>query len=384
MIGHVDNIFDPSHYSKVSLPLEEAEALPRWCFTSQKFYEREIERIFLRTWVFVGRADEVAKPGDYFTIEIAGEPLIIMRDAARKLHALANTCQHRGARLLKRKGNCGTHFSCPYHAWTYGSDGRLLGAPAMNTTHNFDKADWGLPEIRLETWDGFIFVNFDRDAIGLMEYLGDLPEQFASYSFSDMVLTRRVEYELDCNWKIYAENSTEIYHTSVVHAGSLGNQEADLVPGLGNWTAIHMPGDETCAVLPEDKTTFPQIATLRGRPKAGTHFCLIYPVVTFCCTHDCMWWLAAYPKGPTKSWLSVGSCFPKSTVARADFAEVVQKYYRRWDTATPEDNSVTAIQQQGLQSTLRRAGRMSWKEPSIHELAVWVKDRVIGDNSPLV
>jgi ring hydroxylating enzyme alpha subunit len=80
----------------------------------------------------------------------------------------------------------------------------------------------------------------------------------------------------------------------------------------------------------------------------------------------------------------VGSCFPKSTVARADFAEVVQKYYRRWDTATPEDNSVTAIQQRGLQSTLRRAGRMSWKEPSIHELAVWVKDRVIGDNSPLV
>jgi hypothetical protein len=142
-----------------------------------------------------------------------------------------------------------------------------------------------------------------------------------------------------------------------------------------------MPGDETCAVLPEDNTTFPQIATLSGRPKTGTHFCLIYPVVTFCCTHDCMWWLAAYPKSAQKSWLSVGSCFPKSTVARADFDEVVQKYYRRWDTATPEDNAVTAIQQQGLQSSLRRAGRMSWKEPSIHDLAIWVKDRVIG-NSP--
>ena len=73
MIGHVGDIFDPSHYGKVSLPLEDAEALPRWCFTSQKFYEREIERIFLQTWIFVGRADEVAKSGDYFTIEIAGE-----------------------------------------------------------------------------------------------------------------------------------------------------------------------------------------------------------------------------------------------------------------------------------------------------------------------
>ena len=141
MIGHVGDIFDPSHYGKVSLPLEDAEALPRWCFTSQKFYEREIERIFLRTWIFVGRADEVAKSGDYFTIEIAGEPLIIMRDAGGKLHALANTCQHRGARLLKGEGNCGTHFSCPYHAWTYGTDGRLIGAPAMNETRNFNKAD---------------------------------------------------------------------------------------------------------------------------------------------------------------------------------------------------------------------------------------------------
>ena len=196
MIGRVEDIFDPSHYSKVSLPLEDAEALPRWCFTSEEFYQREIERIFLRSWIFVGRAEEAANPGDYFTIDIAGEPLIIMRDSAGTLHALANTCQHRGARLLAGKGNCGTHFSCPYHAWTYGIDGSLIGAPAMNTTRNFHKSEWGLPEIRLESWEGFIFANFDRDAVGLREYLGDLPEQFASYGFSDLVLTRRVEYEL--------------------------------------------------------------------------------------------------------------------------------------------------------------------------------------------
>jgi len=377
-----EDIFNPAFYSKVSLPLEECEGLPRWCFTSNEFYDREVARIFMKSWVFVGRADEIVKPGDFFTVEIAGEPLIIIRDSAGKLHALGNTCQHRGARLLSGNGNCGSHFSCPYHAWTYGTDGSLIGAPAMNTTRKFNKADWGLPEILLQTWEGFLFVNFDPDANGLMSYLGDLPEQFASYNFSDMVVTRRVEYDLDCNWKIYAENSTEIYHTSVVHAGSLGNQEADLVSGHGNWTAIHMPGDETCAVLPEDKTTFPPIATLRGRPKSGTHFCLIYPMVTFCCTHDCMWWLAAYPKGPNKSVLSVGSCFPKSTVARADFTDIVQKYYRRWDTATPEDNAVCAVQQHGLRSTLRRAGRMSWKEPSIHELAKWVKERVIGNSPP--
>ena len=100
-----------------------------------------------------------------------------------------------------------------------------------------------------------------------------------------------------------------------------------------------------------------------------------------CCTHDCMWWLAAYPVAPDRSRLSVGSCFPKATVARPDFAEVAQKYYRRWDMATPEDNAIVARQQRGLRSTLRRAGRMSWKEPSIHEFAVWIKDRVIGEDA---
>src|ERR1700730_4648415 len=375
------DLFDPAHYAKVSLPLEDAEGLPRWCFTSRKFFDREVERIFMKSWVFVGRSDEIPKPGDYFTVEIAHEPLIIVRDDGGAVHALGNTCQHHGARLLSGSGNCGAVFSCPYHAWTYANDGRLVGAPAMNTTRNLDKRTHGLPEVRIDDWEGFLFVNFDRDGIGLREYLGDLPEQFASYRFSDMVLTRRVEYDLDCNWKIYAENSTEIYHTSIVHAGSLGNQEADLVPSNGNWTAIHMPGDETCAVLPEDKTTFPQIPTLWGRCKTGTHFCLVYPCVTLCCTHDCMWWLAAYPVAPDKARVSVGACFPKSPVARADFAEVVQKYYRRWDTATPEDNAVTALQQRGLGSTLRRSGRLSGKEPSIHEFAMWVKDRVIGNDA---
>jgi len=95
-----------------------------------------------------------------------------------------------------------------------------------------------------------------------------------------------------------------------------------------------------------------------------------------------MWWLSVLPTGPKTSKLSVGSCFPRSTVARPDFEEVVKKYYRRWDISTPEDNAIAAIQQAGLASTMRRAGRMSWKEPVVRDLAAWVKDRVIGNLGP--
>jgi phenylpropionate dioxygenase-like ring-hydroxylating dioxygenase large terminal subunit len=213
-----------------------------------------------------------------------------------------------------------------------------------------------------------------------VDYL--LPEQFASYRFSDMVVTRRIAYELDCNWKIYAENSTECYHTAMVHGASIGMQIAHPVPHeRGEWSSIHMPAERTVAVLPEDSSPFPEIPTLEGRPKSGTHFCLIYPGATFCCTQDCMWWLATYPRGPERSWLSVGSCFPRPTVARPDFEEVVKTYYHRWDVSTPEDNAITARQQAGLQSTLLRTGRMSNEEPVVHDLAVWVKSRVLGANA---
>ena len=111
-----DDIFDAAHYAKVSLPIEDAEGLPRWCFTSQKFFDREIRQIFLKSWIFVGRADEIPNPGDYFTFEIANEPLIIIRDDRGVIHALGNTCQHRGAQMLSGSGNCGPVFSCPYHA----------------------------------------------------------------------------------------------------------------------------------------------------------------------------------------------------------------------------------------------------------------------------
>jgi choline monooxygenase len=377
----VHDIFNPAHYRKIGLPLNECEALPRWAFTSEEFYRREVEHIFLKSWNFVGRADEIPNPGDYVTMTLAGEPIILIRDRAGTPRAFANTCQHRGARMLEGKGNVRA-IKCPYHAWVYGIDGALTGTPDMERCVGFKREEYGLAKIKLEIWAGFMFVNFDPNSVSLMAYLGDLPRQFESYAYDDVVVTRRVEFDLDCNWKIYAENSTEVYHTPTVHGASLGKQLADYVPSKGNWSAIHMPGEETCAVLPSDASPFPQIAGLKGRPRHGTHFALVFPSTTLCCTHDCMWWLAVYPVSASKSLLSVGSCFPRSTVARPDFEEVVKKYYHRWDLATPEDNWVTSVQQAGLASTLRIAGRMSWNEPVVHDLAMWVKDRVIGNLAP--
>jgi choline monooxygenase len=372
------DIFDPRHYGKVEEPIERCESLPSWCFTSERFYAAEQDRIFMKAWVFIGRVDELPNPNDYLTMNIAGESVIVMRDRKGGLAAFSNSCMHRGAMLLEGRGNKRS-IICPYHMWTYGTDGNLLDARLMERTEGFDKGDYGLQGIRLETWEGFMFINFDAGAPSLLEYLGDLPEKFASYRFSEMIVTRRVEYALECNWKIYAENSTECYHTPMVHGASLGEQHDTAVETRGNWAAIHVPGETTIAVLPGETTDLPHIEGLEGPCKTGTHFALVYPLVTLCCTQDCMWWLAYYPETPHTSTLRVGMCFPKSTTELPQFAKTVQKYYHRWDTGAREDNAITAVQQRGLRGSRRRPpGRMSFDEPVVHELAKWVKQRVIG------
>lgn len=375
------SIFDPGHYRNARRPLLEAETLPPWCYTSEEFYQREVEQIFLKTWTFVGRGDEVATPGDFFVLDLFGESVIITRDDDGTVHAFANSCRHRGTRLLCDRGNLHT-IRCPYHSWTYGLDGALIGAPAMGKTEGFKRADHGLIAIRLETWAGFIFINFDPEAEPLVQYLGDLPERFAPYAFENMVCVRRKEYALRCNWKIYLENAMEDYHTATVHHQSIGTQKTTVEETRGQWAAIHMPSERTIAVLPEDGTTFPHIPTLAGKPARGTFFTAIYPSTFFATTQDCMWWLQQLPQGATSTRVVIGSCFPRETVAREDFETVVQHYYRRWDTSLPEDNDISERQQAGLASRLSRPGRFCWREPIVHAIDNWVLDRVLEVGAP--
>ncbi len=371
------DIFDPAHYAKARLPVLDAETLPPWAYTSQAYYDREVERVFKTSWNFICREDELAKPGDYAAYDLVGEPVLIVRDRAHKLHAFANSCRHRGTRLLDGTGNC-RGIICPYHGWAYGLNGDLLGVAGMEETHGFEKRHYGLRPVRLETWDGYVFINFDAGAEGLLEYLGDLPERLESYNLADMVCVRRLEYDLACNWKIYLENAMEDYHTPYVHRQSIGAQRTVPEPSHGAWGGIHMAAEKTIAVLAEDiGHAFPWIPSLKGKPAQGTYFLAIYPSTFFALTQDCMWWLQQFPQGPARTKVVVGSCFPRSTVARADFAKNVVYYYRRWDKSLPEDNAISERQQAGLRSSLASPGRLSVREPMVRDIAVWLLDRML-------
>jgi phenylpropionate dioxygenase-like ring-hydroxylating dioxygenase large terminal subunit len=374
-------IFDPRQYEHVRRELAHASHLPPWCYTSEEFFRAEMEHVFMHHWNFVGRGDALTKPGHYFTREIAGVPIIVLRGRDGALHAFLNSCRHRGSRLLSGEGASGGTISCPYHAWVYGLDGKLLAAQMMDGIAGFHLSDYPLRRVRLDIWDGFVFVNFDDEAPGLAEYLGDLPRRMASYDFPAMVTVRRKAYDVACNWKLLTENSMEEYHTATVHRGSIGAQVLTFEEGPGEWEAGHLLADKSAATLPGETAGFPHIATLHGKPAEGTYFVLVYPCTTFAFFQDALMWLELYPQSAARTRVVVGSAFPRATVERPDFETVVQVYYKRWDKSIPEDNWISEQQQLGLSSPLSLTGRVSRFEPVVHKFANWILNRVLPKNA---
>ena len=370
------NLFDSTHYEDVRRPLIEASTLPSWCYTSEAFYQREVEQIFLKQWNFAGRLDEIPDSGDYMSLDFCGESVIVIRGKDDVVRAFANVCRHRSARLLEGRGRCRT-IVCPYHSWVYDLDGTLLRMKGMEQTAGFDPAENGLIPLQVESWAGFLFVSFANDVMPLEEHLGDMTEQYASYRFADMLCVRRRSYDLKCNWKLYIENAMEDYHTATVHKDSIGNQDCVPVSTKGQWAAIHLEAADTITVLTEDNTTLPHIEKLSGLAAKGTYFSVIYPGTFFATHQDCMWWLQLLPHAPDRTTVVIGSCFPRSSIAREDFAREVLKYYARWDKALPEDNAISERQQQGLNSRSSRPGRLSYYEPCVHAIANWVLDQTI-------
>ncbi len=370
------NLFDSTHYEDVRRPLIEASTLPSWCYTSEAFYQREVEQIFLKQWNFAGRLDEIPDSGDYMSLDFCGESVIVIRGKDDVVRTFANVCRHRSARLLEGRGRCRT-IVCPYHSWVYDLDGTLLRMKGMEQTAGFDPAENGLIPLQVESWAGFLFVSFANDVMPLEEHLGDMTEQYASYRFADMLCVRRRSYDLKCNWKLYIENAMEDYHTATVHKDSIGNQDCVPVSTKGQWAAIHLEAADTIAVLTEDNTTLPHIENLSGLAAKGTYFSVIYPGTFFATHQDCMWWLQLLPHAPDRTTVVIGSCFPRSSIAREDFAREVLKYYARWDKALPEDNAISERQQQGLNSRSSRPGRLSYYEPCVHAIANWVLDQTI-------
>jgi choline monooxygenase len=373
------DLFAPENFAATRRPIREAATLPPYCYWSPEFYAREVERIFLREWLCVGRAEQIPNPGDFFTVELFGRPLIIVRDKSGRIRAHVNSCRHRGTAIAEGEGHC-TAFHCPYHNWTYALSGELLGTPEMEEAIGFDKGQYGLLVVKLETWGGFLFVNFDPTSPPLLTVLGDLPELMRNYRLEEMVCTRRQNYDVACNWKVYVENAMEEYHTPTVHK----SQYTDRVP-LESWVVEETRGlyevlytETTGSLALLGDEGFPPVAGLSRKELVGSYIPYVYPTFIFLISPDTMFYVIVEPRGPEQSVIRMGNCFPASTVARPDFEALAKRYYNRTSITLPQDNNACEWQQRGIRAPVARPGRYSMREQLVHHIANYVLDRVLG------
>ena len=201
-------------------PLEEAYTIPAPWYLDERIEQLEREHVFGRNWIAIGRTDQVAVPGQFFTVELAGEPLVIVRADDGQLRAFYNVCRHHAAAVANATCGVAEHLRCPYHGWTYGLDGSLKGAPEFAGVCNFDRAKNGLVPVRVAVWEQFVFVALNEKTPSLESFLGDLPARIAPLSLRNIHFFERKTYTLACNWKVYVDNYLDGgYHVPHLHKG---------------------------------------------------------------------------------------------------------------------------------------------------------------------
>jgi choline monooxygenase len=209
--------FDPT------LPLERAKTIPASWYLDADIQEAERRAVFGNNWQAVGRVDQVASPGSYFTADLTGEPILVVRDEAGVLRAFYNVCRHRAARVMVEPEGQAKSLRCRYHGWTYDLAGRLRGTPEFGGVADFRREDNGLPEVAVAVWGPVVWVHLGPTPPPLAQFLAPLPERTVGLGLESLRFVERREYRLACNWKIFVDNYLDGgYHVNTVHPGLAG------------------------------------------------------------------------------------------------------------------------------------------------------------------
>lgn len=367
---------DRAELAAATQPLNRARSMPAGFYTSPQIFAAERAALFLKHWFFLTRAEDLPQAGDYRAFDSPGGPIVLIRGQDGQLRCFANYCRHRGSILLEGSGNAGGRITCPYHAWSYLTDGRLYGCPDMKDAEGFDKVENGLVALDLDQWNGFVFARFGKDGPSLLDHLGDFPDRMASHRLEDMRCTWRMTLDVACNWKLILENAVETYHTGVVHKNTVGAQTSRSPATKGDWICIQVISGRSIATLTDTVPPFDPIEGLDDEARQGTYFTVVFPTVQFAVAQDCLWWLNTIPVSENRTLLEIGGCFPKDRLELPDFAARALPYHDRWDRVAREDVGILEKQQRALGSALYRPGPLSWRDDMVQALGLWVVDRL--------
>jgi phenylpropionate dioxygenase-like ring-hydroxylating dioxygenase large terminal subunit len=359
--------------------LELTPTLPGSYYCDPEILKAEFEKIFYRSWLYACREDRLAEPGEYLTLAIGQESVLIVRGRDRQLRAFFNVCRHRGSRLCAGESGAlqGT-IQCPYHAWTYGLDGRLVGTPNVKESDGLDRQEYSLHPVALEIWRGCVFVNLDGSRASFASQASQAESRTRNYPLADLKVAHRTVHDVEANWKILVENYHECYHCPGVHP-----ELCDIVP-LYRSGVVDGAGSDVNAYFREGATTFthggttrrplfPGLSEKEQRLYTGEMF---FPSVWINFLPDFVQIRSLWPLGPTRTRLIAEWLFEPATMARKDFDPTDAIEFTQ--LIADQDWRVCEGVQKGVGSRAHRHGVLIPEESALVEFDRWVLERLEG------
>jgi phenylpropionate dioxygenase-like ring-hydroxylating dioxygenase large terminal subunit len=343
------------------LSYDQAWSMPREFYTDSRMLALEREKLFMREWICVGRAEEVARPGDFMALELCGEPVVVIHGEDGKTRAFANVCRHRGTLIAEGRGNK-RRFACPYHHWSYDTLGHLVAAPRIGKRPDFDPTACRLPEFACTPWQGFVFVSLAADPPRLEPRLASLEDMIRPYHLEQTTLRYLAEEIWETNWKCLLENFMEGYHLSPLHRDTLHRVNPTKL-------CRHFPPEE--AYFGYFAGFSPDLQRIqKGHPDLSDNQidnCVMFavpPGLAVGCSSDYSSFLCIQPETVDRTRVRLGLIFfgpdwPQDTVDQA--IELFRK-------TMAEDKTVLLKLTKGLNSRYHRAGPLA---PADFEGPIW-------------
>jgi phenylpropionate dioxygenase-like ring-hydroxylating dioxygenase large terminal subunit len=363
-----------------SQPIEQARAMPPSVYTSPECLAQEMEHIFSKDWFCIGRADAFANPGDYVTADLAGQPVMVIRERDGTLRAMSNVCLHRMSTLLEGRGNARS-IVCPYHAWTYNLDGTLRGAPAMTLNDGFCKDQYQLPQVKCAEWLGWVFVTLNPDAPPVAQQLAGVETLIDGFDMASYTETFFETHLWDTNWKVLAENFMESYHLPVCHAGTIGGlsklEEMICPPGEPAFNYHTILKDDTLKIAMAHANN----TRLRGDMRRTTFLLALYPSLLITLTPGYFWYLTLHPHGVGQVRIGFGGGMSKDYVNDPDAQAHFTQLKTLLDDVNVEDKGCTEKVYRGLCSTMAKPGHLSHLERPNYDFAQYINGRIQAGQS---